>query len=165
MDILTKTDKKRSLEQESNITLVSTAVAILSFFVLLYAQSIVKTNFLKANTFLTIVTAAYALCTVGVAAFAIIKKSKWLWEYVIFGAVMTIGYYFLLNPGVTGLPFLYTETDSSLKISEFALKISSILKTSHIIYGLWAVNVLYCVLAIALHSVKYNKIKRTKSAN
>ncbi len=162
MDILTKTDKRKTLEQESNITLVSTAVAILSFFVLLYAQSIVRTNFLKAGTFLTVVTFAYALCTVGIGVFAAVKKVKWLWEYVIFGFVMTVGYYFLLNPGVTGLPFLYTETHSSLKISGFALKLSSILQTSHIIYGLWAVNVLYCILAIALHSVKYNRIKNNK---
>ena len=162
MDILTKTDKRKTLERESNITLVSTAVAILSFFVLLYAQSIVRTNFLKSGTFLTIVTFAYALCTVGIAVFASVKKVKWLWEYVIFGFVMTVGYYFLLNPGITGLPFLYSETESSLKVSQFALKLSSILQTSHIIYGLWAVNVLYCVLAIALHSVKYNKIKNNK---
>ena len=137
MNNITKTEKKRNLEQESNITLTSTSVAIISFFVLLYAQSIVKTNYLKSGTFLTIVTLAYAVATVAVAAYAITKKEKWLWEYAIFGAVMTVGYYFLLNPGVTGLPFLYSETESSLKISATALKLSALLKTSHIIYALW----------------------------
>ena len=76
---------------------------------------------------------------------------------------MTIGYYFLLNPGLTGLPFLYSETDSGLKVSGAALKLADLLKTTHIIYGLWAANVLYCILAIALHSVKYNTIKNIKT--
>ena len=67
MNNITKTEKKRNLEQESNITLTSTSVAIISFFVLLYAQSIVKTNYLKSGTFLTIVTLAYAVATVAVA--------------------------------------------------------------------------------------------------
>ena len=162
MNNLTKTDKKKHLEQEANITLTSTSVAIISFFVLLYAQSIVKTHYLKSETFLTIVTLVYAALTVAVGAYAIVKKEKWLWEYAIFGLVMTVGYYFLLNPGVTGLPFLYKETESGLKISNSALKLANLLKTTHIIYGLWAANVLYCILAIALHSVKYNKIKNIK---
>ncbi len=163
MNNLTKTDKKKHLEQEANITLTSTSVAIVSFFILLYAQSIVKTHYLKSGTFLTIVALVYAAATIAVGAYAMMKKEKWLWEYAIFGLVMTVGYYFLLNPGVTGLPFLYSETESGLKISSAALAISNLLKTSHIIYGLWAANVLYCILSIALHSVKYNKIKNTKA--
>lgn len=164
MENLTKIEKRKSMEQESNITLISTAVAIVSFFILLYAQNIVKTNYLRAQTFLTIVDIVYAASAVGITVAAIIKKEKWLWEYAIFGAVMAIGYYFLLKPGVSGLPFLYKEAEGTLSISNFAMKISAILKTTNIIYGLWAVNVIYCVLTIALHSVKYNKIKNSKAS-
>jgi len=165
MDNITKTEKLKSMERESNITLVSTTVAIISFFILMYAQSIIKTNYLRAHTFLATVDIAYAVCTVGVAAYAIIKKEKWLWEYAVFGLVMSIGYYFLLFPGVSGLPFLYKETENSLVISQAVLNFSKILKTTNIIYALWAINVIYCVLAIALHSVKYNKIKNNNQKN
>ena len=162
MEKLTKSEKIKSLEQQSNITLISTSVAIISFFILLYAQNLVKTNYLKSHTFLLITDITFAVLTLGIAAIAYFKKKSWLWEYVIFGGVVTIGYYFLLNPGISGLPFLYSETGNTLKVSPFVLKIAQIFNTNYVIYGLWAVNVIYCILAIFLHTVKYNKIKNSR---
>lgn len=162
MEKITKLEKNKSLEQQSNITLISTSVAIVSFFVLLYAQNLVKTNYLKSHTFLLITDIICGVLTLGIALVAYFKKKKWLWEYVIFGGVMTIGYYLLLNPGVSGLPFLYTETENTLKVSPFVMKIAHILNTNYVIYSLWAVNVIYCILTITLHTIKYNKIKNLR---
>lgn len=162
MDKITKTDKIKSMEQESNITLISTAVAILSFFVLLYAQGL-ATNFIKARTALSVIAISYLVIAIGVAVLAIVKNKKWLWEYVILCAVMSVGYYFMRNPGVSGLTLIYPADEIGMQSGPMIDQVSKLLSATNIKYGLWAANVLYCVLAIALHSVKYNKIKNTKT--
>ncbi len=161
MENFTKTDKIKSMEKETNITLISTAVSIISFFLLLYAQSLLKTNAIAAMSFLTAIEIIYSVSAVAVAVTAIVKKQKWLWEYAIFGVVMAVGYY-LMHHGVSGIPFIYKESGTTVTISPIAQKLSAIIKTNYIIYALWAVNVVYCILTIVLHSVKYNKIKKTK---
>ncbi len=163
MENLTKTDKLKSLEKETNITLVSTAVSIISFFLLLYAQNMLKTSAIRAMSFLTAIEIIYFVLAVGVGVFAVVKKQGWLWEYAIFGLVMAIGYY-LMHHGVSGIPFIYRETHGTVTISPIAQKLSKIIQTNYIIYALWAINVVYCILTIVLHSVKYNKIKKIKIA-
>ena len=160
-ETMTKPDKIKAMEKESNITLVSTAVAIVSFFFLLYAQNLTKTNAIVAQKFLTAIEILYLASAVGVILFAVIKKKSWLWEYAIFGIVMALGYY-LMHHGVSGIPFLIKESGNTISISPFAVKLSKIIRTDYITYALWAINVLYCVLSIALHSIRYNKIKKTK---
>ena len=107
-ETMTKNDKIKAMEKESNITLVSTAVAIVSFFFLLYAQNLTKTNAIVAQKFLTAIEILYLASAVGVILFAVIKKKSWLWEYAIFGIVMALGYY-LMHHGVSGIPFLIKE--------------------------------------------------------
>ncbi len=158
---ITKSEKIKFMERESNITLISTAVAITSFFVLFYAQSML-TNFLRAQSFLAIVAIVYAIASVGVGVMAVVKKQKWLWEYVVFGLVMAVGYYFMRNPGVSGLTFIYPENEIGMQSGPMINQVAKLLSATNIKYGLWAANLLYCVLTIALHSVKYNKIKNTK---
>ena len=60
-NMITKTDKLKAMERESNITLISTAVAIVSFFLLLYAQNLTKTNTIASQKFLTIIEWAQVL--------------------------------------------------------------------------------------------------------
>lgn len=161
MENITKTDKLKSMEKETNITLISTAVSIISFFILLYSQNLLKTNAVRAQSFLTAIEIIYALSAVTVTLVAIMNKKNWLWEYVAFTAVMAVGFY-LMHHGVAGIPFLVKETGDTFTISPLAMKLSKIIQTNYVIYALWAVNVIYCVLAIVLHSVKYNKIKKIK---
>lgn len=161
MENFTKTEKLKSMEKETNITLISTSVSIISFFLLLYAQNLLKTNAIRAMSFLTVIEIIYAVSAIAVAVVAIAGKKSWLWEYAIFGIIMAIGYY-LMHHGVSGIPFIYKESGTSVTISPLAQKLSTIIKTNYIIYALWAVNVVYCVLTIVLHSVKYNKIKKIK---
>lgn len=161
MENITKTDKLKSMEKETNITLFSTAVSIISFFILLYSQNLLKTNAVRAQSFLTAIEIIYALSAVVFTLTAIIKKKNWLWEYVAFTAVMAVGFY-LMHHGVSGIPFLVKETADSFTISPLAAKLSKVIQTNYVIYALWAVNVIYCVLTIVLHSVKYNKIKKIK---
>lgn len=161
MENFTKTEKLKSMEKETNITLISTSVSIISFFLLLYAQNLLKTNAIRAMSFLTVIEIIYAVSAIAVAVVAIAKKKSWLWEYAIFGIIMAIGYY-LMHHGVSGIPFIYKESGTTVTISPLAQKLSKIIKTNYIIYALWAVNVVYCVLTIVLHSVKYNKIKKIK---
>ncbi len=159
---ITKSDKIKFMERESNITLVSTTVAICSFFLLFYAQSML-TNFLRAQSFLSIVSLAYAIAAIAVGVIAVVKNQKWLWEYVVFGLVMAIGYYFMRNPGVSGLTLIYPADEIGMQHGPGINQVAKLLAATNIKYALWAANLLYCVLAIALHSVKYNKIKNTKT--
>ena len=160
-NMITKTDKLKAMERESNITLISTAVAIVSFFLLLYAQNLTKTNTIASQKFLTIIEWVYLIAAVGTGALAIIKKKAWLCEYAAFCIVMSLGYYLMEN-GVAGIPFLVKESAGTFTVSPLAVKLSKIIRTDYITYALWAINVIYCVLSIALHSVKYNKIKKLK---
>ena len=160
-DMMTKTDKLKAMEKESNITLVSTAVSIVSFFLLLYAQNLLATNTMNAFKFLTAVEIIYVGVAVVAAVGAIAKKKSWLWEYAVFGIVMAIGYY-LMHHGVSGIPGLIKETENTYSPSPLAIKLGKIITTTYITYALWAINVVYCVISIALHSVKYNKIKKSK---
>ena len=90
-DMMTKTDKIKAMEKESNITLISTAVSIVSFFFLLYAQNLFKTNILAAFKLLTAIEIVYLATALVAAGFAIFTKRKWLWEYVIFSVIMVLG--------------------------------------------------------------------------
>ncbi len=163
MENITKTDKLKSMEKETNITLISTAVSIISFFILLYSQNLLKTNAIRAQSFLTVIEAIYAISAVVVAVVAIVKKKNWLWEYAVFGIIMAAGFY-LMHHGVSGIPFLVKESEGTITISPLAQKLSAIIQTNYMIYALWAANVLYCIFTIVLHSVKYNKIKKIKVA-
>ena len=160
-DMITKTDKIKAMEKESNITLVSTAIAIVSFFLLLYAQNIYATNVKVGYKFITAIEIIYLALAVVSAGVAVFSKKSWFWEYAAFGIVMAIGYY-LMHHGVSGIPFLVKESGNTFSVSPIAVKLSKILRTDYITYALWAVNVLYCVLSIALHSIRYNKIKKLK---
>lgn len=151
--------KARALERESNITLVSTSVAIVSFFLMLYIHNAVTTNFVAATGMLTVIEILFLVASVACAAVAIWKKKAFLWEYVAFCLIMAIGYYFLQH-GVSGIPGMVSEGDGTFTVRPIAVKLSTIITTKNVIYGLWAVNVLYCVLTIVLHSVKYTKIKK-----
>lgn len=159
---ITKSEKIKFMERESNITLISACVAICSFFVLFYAQSML-TNFLKAQKFLAVVACVYAVVAVAVAVFAVAKKKKFLWEYAIFALVMAIGYYFMRNPGVSGLTLIYPANEIGLQSGPGINQVAKLLSATNIKYGLWVANLLYCLLSIALHSVKYNKIKNTRT--
>ena len=161
MENITKTDKLKSMEKETNITLISTAVSIISFFILLYSQNLLKTNAVRAQSFLTAIEIIYAISAVTVTLVALMNKKNWLWEYVAFTAVMAVGFY-LMHHGVSGIPFLVKDTGDTFTISPLAMKLSKIIQTNYVIYALWAINVIYCVLTIVLHSVKYNKIKKIK---
>ena len=153
--------KAVALEKESNITLVSTSVAIVSFFLMLYVHNTVTTSFMTAGRVLGVIQILLLLAAVGCAVFAVWKKKTFLWEYVAFCAVMALGYYFLANPGITAFPFLCKEVDGLLyAASPFAQKLGEAFTTQRVIYVLWALNVIYGVLAIVLHSVKYSKIKK-----
>lgn len=151
-------NKTKALEQESNITLISTSVAILSFFVLLYVHNAITTNFLSAQSFINVLEIALLAIGVVTAGFAIWQKKYFLFEYTAFCLVMAIGYYFLEN-GASGIPFLFSEKDGVFTVSALGMTLAKILRTTYIIYGLWAVNVIYCIATIVLHTVKYTKIK------
>ncbi len=148
-----------ALEKESNLTLVSTTVAIVSFFVMLYIHNAVTTNFVMATGLLTVLQFITLVLSVGMAVVAIWKKCTFLWEYVVVCVVLCIGYYLLEN-GVSGIPGLVKEAEGSFTMSQFALSLSKVINTKTVIYALWAFNVVYCVAAIVFHSARYTKIKK-----
>ena len=154
-----KHNKAAALERESNLTLVSTSVAIVSFFLMLYIHNAVTTNFVAASRMLTILELIFVAAGVACAAFAICKKKTFLWEYAAVCLVLAAGYYLLQN-GVAGIPGMVKETADSFTVSPMAQKLSKIITTKNMVYALWAFNVLYCVLTIVLHSAKYTKIKK-----
>ncbi|MDY3304854.1 MAG: hypothetical protein SOW78_11390 [Clostridia bacterium] len=155
-------EKTQILERESNITLVSATIAILSFFVLLYIQTLVTTNVAEAQLPLAITEITYLVLAMAAAMISAFKRKKYLLEYTAFCVVMAIGYYLLKN-GASGIPFVYKESANSITISPMGAKLAGILKTNYIIYALWGINVLYCILTISLHTVKYNKIKNSSA--
>ena len=154
-----KQTKAKALERESNLTLISTSVAIVSFFLMLYVHNIIKTNFLSAQTFLTVFEILFLAGAVVLALIAIIKKKNFLWEYVIVFLVLSAGYYLLEN-GVSGIPGMMTVADGSVTISKAAVFLAKFINSQTVIYALWAFNVIYCVATIVYHSVKYTKIKK-----
>lgn len=153
-------EKAMILERESNITLISASLAILSFFVLLYIQTTVTTNAAEAQFPLAITGVSYLVVAMITAMLSAFKKKAYFLEYTAFCAVMAVGYYLLKN-GASGIPFVYQESAKSITISPLGMKLASILKTNYIIYALWGINVLYCILTVTLHTVKYNKIKKS----
>ncbi len=157
-------EKNRALEKESNITLISTAVVICSFFVLLYVQNLITVDFIKAQGVLLFTEIAFALVGVATLVLGIICKKKYFFEYTAFFLIMALGYYFLKN-GASGIPGLVKNSaDGTIIISEFAMKISKVFQSKYIILGLWAINVVYGILTITLHTVKYSKIRKGGSA-
>lgn len=159
-----KYTKAQALERESNITLISTTVAIVSFFLLIYVHNAIKTNYLAATEFLGIIEVLLLVAAAGCAVFAIWKKKNFLWEYVVFALVLALSYYLLEN-GTAGIPGMVKETGDTFIVSPIAMKLSTILTTKYIIYFLWAVNVLYCVYTIVIHSVNYTRIKKSNKEN
>ena len=98
-----KYTKAQALERESNITLISTTVAIVSFFLLIYVHNAIKTNYLAATEFLGVIEVLLLVAAAGCAVFAIWKKKNFLWEYVVFALVLALSYYLLEN-GTAGIP-------------------------------------------------------------
>ena len=154
-----KLNKAKALETESNLTLVSASVAIVSFFLMLYIHNAVTTNFVGAQGFLSIIQFVLLALAVGTGFVAVWKKYTFLWEYVGVALVLCIGYYFLKN-GASGIPGLVSDANGTFTVSETAVFLSKIINTKTVIYALWAFNVLYCVLTIVYHSAKYTKIKK-----
>lgn len=154
-----KLNKAKALETESNLTLVSATVAIVSFFLMLYVHNAVTTNFIKAQSFLSIIQFVLLVTAVGIAFVAVWKKHTFLWEYAAVALVLCTGYYFLEN-GASGIPGLVSDANGTFTVSETAVLLSKIINTKTVIYALWAFNVLYCVLTIVFHSAKYTKIKK-----
>lgn len=155
-------EKTKALEKESNITLISTAVVICSFFILLYIQNLITVDFIKAQGVLLFAEAAFAVLGVVALAVGIIRKEKYFFEYTAFFLILALGYYFLKN-GASGIPGLIKDADGMVTISEFAMKVSKIFQSKYIILGLWAINVVYGILTITLHTVKYSKIRKGSS--
>jgi len=151
-------DKTKALEKESNITLVSTVVAICSFFVLFYVQNLLTVDFMRAQGVLLFIEILYTVVGVAALVAGIVRKQKYFFEYTAFFLIMAVGYYLLKN-GAAGIPGLVRESGNSFTISPFAMTVSRILQSKYIILGLWAVNVLYGIFTITLHTVKYTKIK------
>lgn len=151
--------KARALERESNITLISITVIILSFFLLLYIHSAFKTNYTTALGIINVVSILFLIGAVVCAAIAIWKKKTVLWEYVVFAFIMAVAYY-LLPRGASGIPGLMKEADGMLIISDFGQKVAKIITSQNIIYALWGTNVLYCIFTIVFHSARYTKIKK-----
>ena len=154
--------KARALERESNITLVSTSLSIISFILMLYIQNMVTTNFLTAKSFLNIIIFILAVGFVATILVAIWKKKFFLFEYSAFCLVFMIGYY-LLPRGASAFSFLFPSQEGAFIVTPLRAKLSQILTTTNITYALWTLNVLYCILTISLHTLKYSRIKSGKN--
>ncbi len=154
-----KLNKAKALETESNLTLVSATVAIVSFFMMLYVHNAVTTNFIEAQGFLSIIQFVLLVIAVATGIVAVWKKYTFLWEYAVVALVLCTGYYLLEN-GVSGIPGLVSDANGTFTVSETAVLLSKIINTKTVIYALWAFNVVYCVFTIAYHSAKYTKIKK-----
>ncbi len=152
-------NKAKALERESNITLISVMVIIVSFFLLLYIHSAFKTNYTTALGIINVITVLFVIAAVLCIVFALWKKKNFLWEYAVFALVIAVLYY-LLPRGASAIPGLIQEKDGMVIISDFASKIAKILTSQYIIYALWGVNVLYCIFTIVFHSARYTKIKK-----
>lgn len=154
--------KARALERESNITLVSTTLSIFSFILMLYIQNMVATNFLTAKSFLNIVICLLGAGLVVTLVLAIWKKKYFLFEYSAFCLVFMIGYY-LLPRGASAFSFMFPSQEGAFIVTPLRAKLSQILTTTNITYALWALNVLYCILTISIHTIRYSKIKSSKN--
>lgn len=152
-------NKSKALERESNITLISVMVIIVSFFLLLYVHSAFKTNYTVALGIINAVDILFVLAAIVCGVFAVWKKKTFLWEYAVFALVLAICYYFLPR-GVSGIPGLMSEKDGVLTVSAIAEKLSKVITSQNITYALWGVNVLYCIFTIVFHSARYTKIKK-----
>ena len=152
--------KRRALERESNITLVSTIVIICSFFILLYIQNLLSVNFTRAQSILTVIEVLFAGIGIATAVVAIVRKQKYLFEYTVFFLVTALGYYLLKN-GASGIPGLVSEKAGVITISPMAETVGKILQSKYIILSLWGVNVIYAIFTITLHTVNYSKIKKS----
>ena len=153
-------EKTRALERESNITLISTSVVIFSFILLLFVQNQVSVNVVAAQSFLLFVEIAYALLALATCVIALVKKKFFLFEYTAFFLIMALGYYIIKN-GALGIidPFYEFGDPIPATRSSFEMFLINILQTKYVIVALWGINVLYAILTITLHTVKYTKIK------
>lgn len=152
--------KAKLLERESNITLVSVSVAIVSFLMMLYVHNAVAVNYITAQKMCGILKYILLAAALGTVVVGIWKKKFYLFEYSVFTLILAGGYYLIEYPGISGIPFIYKEfSDGTIQITEFGAKLAPYFNTTYIVYGLWTVNVLYCVYAIVVHSVRYTKIK------
>ena len=133
-----------------------------SFFVLLYVQNLLTVDFVRAQSVLLCIEILYAAVGVVALVLGIKCKQKYFFEYTAFFLIMAVGYYLLKN-GAYGIPGLIKESGNVITVSPFAEKVSKILQSKYIILALWGVNVLYGILTITLHTVKYSKIKNGKS--
>ncbi len=154
-----KLNRAKALETESNLTLVSATVAIVSFFLMLYIHNAVTTNFVNTQGFLSIIQFILLGLAVATGVVAVWKKYTFLWEYVGVALVLCTGYYLLEN-GAGGIPGMVSDANGTFTVSQTAMFLSKIINTKTVIYALWAFNVLYCVLTIVFHSAKYTKIKK-----
>ena len=152
-------NKAKALERESNITLISVMVIIVSFFLLVYVNSAFKTNYVAALGVINVVSVLFVIAAVVCVVFAVWKKKMFLLEYAVFALILAVLYY-LLPRGASGIPGLYEEKDGMFTVSDFAMKVANILSSQNITYSLWGVNVLYCIYTIVFHSVRYTKIKK-----
>lgn len=152
--------RAKMLDKESNITLVSVTVAIVSFIAMLYVQNAVKVNFTVAQTLLSVLRVILALAAVGTAVVAVWKKKYFLFEYTVFTLILAIGYH-VLKEGPIGLPFLYKKAGDLYVANSVGKIFEPYLQGTYVMYGLWGANVLYSVYAIVFHSVRYTKIKNT----
>ncbi|MBE7050438.1 MAG: hypothetical protein E7394_06650 [Ruminococcaceae bacterium] len=152
-------NKAKALERESNITLISVMVIIVSFFLLLYVHNAFKVNYVASLGIINVISVLFVIAAVVCVVFAIWKKKTFLVEYAVFALILALLYY-LLPRGASGIPGLYEEKDGMLVVSDFAMKMAKILTNQNITYSLWGVNVLYCIYTIIFHSVRYTKIKK-----
>jgi len=130
---------------------------------MLYVNNAVTINYPVAQSMASIIKYILLISAVATAVVAIWKKKYFLFEYTVFTFILAIGYYLIEYPGISGIPFVYKETADSIIITDFGMKIAKYFQTKYIVYGLWAVNVIYCVFSIVFHSIKYTRIKKTKN--
>ncbi|MBQ4630351.1 MAG: hypothetical protein IJB70_05150 [Clostridia bacterium] len=154
--------RSKMLEKESNITLVSVSVAIVSFLIMLYVQNAVTVRYLDVGQpLLAVLRIVLLVASVGTAAVAIWKKKFYLFEYTVFTLILALGYH-ILKEGPVGIPFLYRDAGDIQVPNALGKVLQPYLQNNYVLYGLWGVNVLYCVYAIVVHSIRYTKIKNTK---
>ncbi|MBQ4528138.1 MAG: hypothetical protein II998_08700 [Clostridia bacterium] len=160
-----KATRAKLLERESNITLVSVSVAIVSFLMMLYVQNAVTVDYLDVGQpLLAVLRIVLLVASVGTAAVAIWKKKFYLFEYTVFTFILALGYH-ILKEGPVGIPFLYNDAGDNLAPNALGRVLEPYLKNNYVLYGLWGVNVLYCVYAIVVHSIRYTRIKKIKASD
>ena len=153
-------EKTLALERESNITLISTAVMMCSIFLLFYVQNLMKTDYLSFMSFTPVVEWVYLIGALASGVVAVWKKKRFLFEYTAFFLIMAIGYYLLKN-GAMGVthPFSDPLADGNFTFSSFDANMIKIINGRNVTIGLWGAKLLYVILSMTLHTVKYSKIK------